>query len=180
LEFSLIKKSYLKKSQMDRMVLLPTLRSLIAILPFLVCCADSLAQGPEQQEEVLVPSAGRSFYERNCSLCHTMDQGIQYAIPFSALVTRQRMKGSDQIGFRQVIQSAFEGKTHDLRKYPQLVAEIKILPSLEFRRSELQLVADWIWNELNKPNNEGGMQIPPGSLPSAGEETIPKIPDSIY
>jgi mono/diheme cytochrome c family protein len=99
---------------------------------------------------------GAIIFERNCSVCHSINPPPKTAPPIAPMANR----------YHQRFQTKGEGVAHLMAflKKPdkqksidqQAIARFGLMPAISLPDAELRAVAEWFWNQSNPAYGSGG------------------------
>ncbi len=112
---------------------------------------------------LLIPSAyaatsnvnGQAIFDKNCSVCHSVNPPPKAAPPIVPLATRYRQAfPAKQDGVKHIaafLKAPSKNKAID----QNAVSRFGLMPPIAISEKELQTVADWVWEQYN-PAMRGG------------------------
>ncbi|NTU53657.1 MAG: cytochrome c [Chlorobiaceae bacterium] len=103
---------------------------------------------------------GAIVFERNCSVCHSVNPPPKSAPPIIPLANRyhQRFQMKEQgVAFMiAYLKKPDKQKSID----QQAVARFGLMPAIQLPDTELRAVAEWFWNQSNPAYGAGGGRGP--------------------
>jgi mono/diheme cytochrome c family protein len=99
---------------------------------------------------------GAKVFQRNCSVCHSINPPPKSAPPIAPLSNRYHQRfSSKEEGVRHII--AFLKKPDKAMSIdPQAIARFGLMPAISIPDAELKAVAEWFWNQNNPAYGTGG------------------------
>jgi cytochrome c len=92
---------------------------------------------------------GEAIFDRNCTVCHTMNPPPKSAPPIVAVMSRYHMKFQiKDDGVKYLVAYLIRPDAHNAVE-PQAITRFGLMPRSHLSLSELREVAEWVWDQYN-------------------------------
>ncbi|MEI6847139.1 MAG: c-type cytochrome [Chlorobiaceae bacterium] len=94
---------------------------------------------------------GQAIFDKNCSVCHSINPPPKAAPPIIPLSSHYHMKFQTKKEGVSRLAAYLKSPNKDKAIDPQAIARFGLMPALSLPDPELKAVAEWVWDQYN-PN----------------------------
>jgi cytochrome c len=92
---------------------------------------------------------GKAIFDRNCSVCHSMNPPPKSAPPIIGVISRYHMKFQrKEDGVNHLVTYLKEPDANNAVE-PQAITRFGLMPASPLSVVELRAVAEWVWDQYN-------------------------------
>lgn len=107
---------------------------------------------------------GKSVFDRNCSVCHSIQPPPKSAPPIKPIAARYHQKfETRELGINYMVAFMKAPSKEKVIADPQALTRFGLMPAMSLTEAELKAVAGWVWDQYT-PGSYG-----PGSGAGGGK-----------
>jgi cytochrome c len=99
---------------------------------------------------------GQAVFDRNCTVCHTMNPPPKSAPPIIGVISRYHMKFHKKADGVDHLVAYLKLPDSKNAVEPQAITRFGLMPPSPLSEAELRTVAEWVWDQYNQSSGACG------------------------
>ncbi len=132
-----------------------------SVMYFIIKPSERPAEKPVAENAGLaktkLKSEGELVYEKSCKVCHPMEPPAGQGPPILGLATHYREAFSDkEKGLVHMVDFMKNPDSSKSKVEPRAIKRFGLMPAMANSKTELKLVAEWLWDQYDPSFECGG------------------------